>query len=235
MQIFGNITKHWQGLENMSLKNESIVEPNKIKIGILENDDFFLEELKNRISELDNVSEIFFWKTGEMLLRDPKHKNIDILFLDIMLPGISGIEVVKNLSEKNENVKVIMLTNMNSDEMIFNSIKNGALGYLLKSELGQIKNIVEVLLGGGAYITPTIALRVFSSFRRPIDRPKVYLTDREKQILELLVKGKTIPLVSKFLDLSEHTVQGYVKSIYRKLQVHNRSELALKVQEYSIL
>ncbi|MCG6153404.1 response regulator transcription factor [Leptospira bandrabouensis] len=219
----------------MSLKNESIVEPNKIKIGILENDDFFLEELKNRISELDNVSEILFWKTGEMLLRDPKHKNIDILFLDIMLPGISGIEVVKNLSEKNENVKVIMLTNMNSDEMIFNSIKNGALGYLLKSELGQIKNIVEVLLGGGAYITPTIALRVFSSFRRPIDRPKVYLTDREKQILELLVKGKTIPLVSKFLDLSEHTVQGYVKSIYRKLQVHNRSELALKVQEYFIL
>ncbi|TGL13323.1 response regulator [Leptospira meyeri] len=219
----------------MSHKYEASTDSNVIKIGILENDDFFLEELKSRISELDNVSEIFSWKTGEMLLRDPQHKNIDILFLDIMLPGINGIEVVKILSEKNENIKVIMLTNMNSDEMIFNSIKNGALGYLLKSELGQIKNIVDVLLGGGAYITPTIALRVFSSFRRPIDKPKVYLTDREKQILELLVKGKTIPLVSKFLDLSEHTVQGYVKSIYRKLQVHNRSELALKVQEYSIL
>ncbi|MCT8334807.1 response regulator transcription factor [Leptospira sp. 85282-16] len=219
----------------MSLNNDSITELNRIKIGILENDDFFLEELKNRISELANVSEILSWKTGEMLLRDPKHKSIDILFLDIMLPGINGIEVVKILSEKNENIKVIMLTNMNSDEMIFNSIKNGALGYLLKSELGQIKNIVDVLIGGGAYITPTIALRVFSSFRRPIDKPKVYLTDREKQILELLIKGKTIPLVSKFLDLSEHTVQGYVKSIYRKLQVHNRSELALKVQEYSIL
>ncbi|MCW7482295.1 response regulator transcription factor [Leptospira kanakyensis] len=219
----------------MSLNNGSITELSRIKIGILENDDFFLEELKNRISELANVSEILSWKTGEMLLRDPQHKVIDILFLDIMLPGISGIEVVKILSEKNENIKVIMLTNMNSDEMIFNSIKNGALGYLLKSELGQIKNIVDVLLGGGAYITPTIALRVFSSFRPPIDKPKIYLTDREKQILELLVKGKTIPLVSKFLDLSEHTVQGYVKSIYRKLQVHNRSELALKVQEYSIL
>ncbi|PJZ84275.1 response regulator transcription factor [Leptospira harrisiae] len=219
----------------MSHKNERITDSNAVKIGILENDDFFLEELKNRISDLDNVSEVLSWNTGEMLLRDPQHKNIDILFLDIMLPGINGIEVVKILSEKNENIKVIMLTNMNSDEMIFNSIKNGALGYLLKSELGQIKNIVDVLLGGGAYITPTIALRVFSSFRRPIDKPKVYLTDREKQILELLIKGKTIPLVSKFLDLSEHTVQGYVKSIYRKLQVHNRSELALKVQEYSIL
>lgn len=235
MKIFGSTTKHWQERENMSHKNESINDSNAIKIGILENDNFFLEELKNRISELDNVSEILSWKTGEMLLRDPQHKNIDILFLDIMLPGINGIEVVKILSEKNENIKVIMLTNMNSDEMIFNSIKNGALGYLLKSELGQIKNIADVLLGGGAYITPTIALRVFSSFRRPIDKPKIYLTDREKQILELLIKGKTIPLVSKFLDLSEHTVQGYVKSIYRKLQVHNRSELALKVQEFSIL
>ncbi|TGL75954.1 response regulator transcription factor [Leptospira jelokensis] len=219
----------------MSPNSEKNIDPIQLKIGILENDEFFLEELKNRISELTNVSEIHSWETGEILLRDPRHKTLDILFLDIMLPGMSGIEVVKVLSEKNENIKVIMLTNMNSDEMIFNSIKNGALGYLLKSELGQIKSIVDVLLDGGAYITPTIALRVFSSFRKPVDKPKVYLTDREKQILELLVKGKTIPLVSKFLDLSEHTVQGYVKSIYRKLQVHNRSELALKVQEYFIL
>ncbi|MCW7502993.1 response regulator transcription factor [Leptospira paudalimensis] len=219
----------------MSLKSDLPEEKDKIKIGILENDEYFLGELKERISVINNVSEILTWQTGEMLLRDPRHKSIDILFLDIMLPGINGIEVVKILSEKNENIKVIMLTNMNSDEMIFNSIKNGALGYLLKSELGQIQSIIDVLLEGGAYITPTIALRVFSSFRKPIDKPKVYLTDREKQILELLVKGKTIPLVSKFLSLSEHTVQGYVKSIYRKLQVHNRSELAMKVQEYSIL
>ncbi|MBL0956387.1 MAG: response regulator transcription factor [Leptospira sp.] len=219
----------------MSLKSDLPEEKDKIKIGILENDEYFLGELKERISVINNVSEILTWQTGEMLLRDPRHKIIDILFLDIMLPGINGIEVVKILSEKNENIKVIMLTNMNSDEMIFNSIKNGALGYLLKSELGQIQSIIDVLLEGGAYITPTIALRVFSSFRKPIDKPKVYLTDREKQILELLVKGKTIPLVSKFLSLSEHTVQGYVKSIYRKLQVHNRSELAMKVQEYSIL
>ncbi|XDD42202.1 response regulator [Leptospira sp. WS60.C2] len=217
------------------MSHDSSNETNQIKIGILENDEYFLDELKNRISELENVSDIFSWQTAEMLLRDPLHKKMDLLFLDIMLPGISGIEVVKILTEKNENIKIIMLTNMNSDEMIFNSIKNGALGYLLKSELGQIKSIIDVVLGGGAYITPTIALRVFSSFRPQSDKPKIYLTAREKQILELLVKGKTIPSVSKFLDLSEHTVQGYVKSIYRKLQVHNRSELALKVQEYSIL
>lgn len=233
MKVFGNTTRLYR--EQLSMSHDSSNETNQIKIGILENDEYFLDELKNRISELENVSDIFSWQTAEMLLRDPLHKKMDLLFLDIMLPGISGIEVVKILTEKNENIKIIMLTNMNSDEMIFNSIKNGALGYLLKSELGQIKSIIDVVLGGGAYITPTIALRVFSSFRPQSDKPKIYLTAREKQILELLVKGKTIPSVSKFLDLSEHTVQGYVKSIYRKLQVHNRSELALKVQEYSIL
>jgi DNA-binding NarL/FixJ family response regulator len=119
--------------------------------------------------------------------------------------------------------------------MIFNSIKSGALGYLLKSELGQMNSIVEVIQAGGALITPTIALRVFASFRKPKASLEFNLTDREKQILELLTKGKTITSVSKFLDLSEHTVHGYVKSIYKKLQVHNRAELVNKVQKYSII
>lgn len=207
----------------------------KIRIGIVENDEYFLEEVKDTLSNIDCVSDVLSWNSAEVFLRDPKHKTLDILFLDIMLPGMNGMEVVRHLTEKSDGTKVVMLTNMNSDEMIFNSIKNGALGYLLKSELGEMSHIIDVILKGGAMITPTIALRVFSNFRRPVDKPQIYLTDREKQILELLVKGKTVASLAKFLDLSEHTIHGYVKSIYKKLQVHNRSELALKVQEYSIL
>ncbi|PJE00281.1 MAG: DNA-binding response regulator [Leptospira sp.] len=207
----------------------------KIRVGIVENDEFFMEEVKDTLAKIEYVSEVLSWNSAEVFLRDPKYKTLDILFLDIMLPGMNGIEVVRYLTEKAELTKVVMLTNMNSDEMIFNSIKNGALGYLLKSELGEMNHIIDVILKGGAMITPTIALRVFSNFRRNIDKPQIYLTDREKQILELLVKGKTAVSLAKFLDLSEHTIHGYVKSIYRKLQVHNRSELAQKVQEYSIL
>ncbi|MCZ8239963.1 MAG: response regulator transcription factor [Leptospiraceae bacterium] len=208
---------------------------NNIRIGILENDEYFLGELKERLSSLGNISEILTWNSAENFFRDANHKNIDILFLDIMLPGMNGIDVVNILSEKNKELKVIMLTNMNSDEMIFNSIKNGALGYLLKSELGQMDEIIKVVIEGGATITPTIALRVFANYRKPRSTHSFNLTDREKQILELLVKGKTVTSLAKFLDLSEHTVHGYVKTIYKKLQVHNRSELALKVQEFSIL
>lgn len=207
----------------------------KVKIGILENDEYFLDEVKEILSGLEVVSEILTWTSAETFFRDPKLKNIQILFLDIMLPGMNGIEVVNILTEKYEDIKVIMLTNMNSDEMIFNSIKNGALGYLLKSELGQMDSIIKVIMEGGALITPTIAFRVFSSLRKPLNKPEIHFTEREKQILELLIKGKTILSVSRFLDLSEHTVQGYVKSIYKKMQVHNRAELALKAREFSIL
>ncbi|MDZ4727527.1 MAG: response regulator transcription factor [Leptospira sp.] len=208
---------------------------NQYLVGILENDEYFLEEVKERLSGLDLISTIKSWNSAETFLRDSEHKKIDILFLDIMLPGMNGIDLVNLLAERNPDIKVIMLTNMNSDEMIFNSIQNGALGYILKSELGQMDEIIKVVIEGGATITPTIALRVFANFRKPIHKPSFKLTDREKQVLELLVKGKTILSLAKFLDLSEHTVHGYVKSIYKKLHVHNRSELASKVHEYSIL
>lgn len=208
---------------------------NNLKIGVVENDDFFLEEVKDKLSEIELVSKVYTWKSAEIFLRDSKRKNLDILFLDIILPGMNGIDLVKRLTEQEESVKIIILTNMNSDEMIFNSIKNGALGYLLKSELREMNHILEVILNGGAMITPTIALRVFNNFRKPQKKQTVHLTDREKQILEMLVKGKTVLSLAKFLDLSEHTVNGYVKSIYKKLQVHNRSELVLKAQEYYLL
>ncbi|WCL47787.1 response regulator transcription factor [Leptospira sp. GIMC2001] len=214
--------------------NETTTKDN-LKIGIVENDDYFLTELNERLEKLSNIRNIQSWTSSEQFLMDLDNLDLDILFLDIMLPGMSGIELVGKLTEKSSKTKVIMLTNMNSDEMIFDSIKNGALGYILKSDIGRIREIVEVVQEGGATITPTIALRVFSSFRKIQSNESQGLTDRETQILQLLVKGKKIASISQFLLLSEHTVNGYVKSIYKKLSVHNRVELTLKAQKLSLL
>lgn len=208
---------------------------NSLTVGILENDDFFLNEVKERLSEISEISNILTWGSAETFLNDQANSDPDILFLDIMLPGMSGIDLVRILTERASDTRVIMLTNMNSDEMIFESIKNGALGYILKSDIGRIREIISVVQEGGATITPTIALRVFSSFRKIKTKEREILTDRETQILQLLVKGKTISSISQFLMLSEHTVNGYVKSIYKKLSVHNRVELTLKAQKLSLL
>jgi len=200
-------------------------------IGIVENDELFREEVIRRLRLLPGAPIAHGWPSAEQFLRDPAHKEIDLLFLDIMLSGITGIDLVRILSEKHPEMHVVMLTNMNSDAMIFDSIKSGALGYILKSELGNLAEIVEVIGEGGATITPTIALRVISSFHKTAVHDGPALTDREKQVLQLMIKGKTIRSVSDFLGLSQHTIHGYVKSIYKKLNVHNRAQLATRAQE----
>ncbi|MBX7059965.1 MAG: response regulator transcription factor [Leptospirales bacterium] len=209
--------------------------PVQYTVGIVENDELFREELRRRLAQIPEVRQICEWPSAEQFLRDPLHRNVEILLLDIMLSGISGIQLVSELSRLYPEMRVVMVTNMHSDSMVFESIKGGALGYILKSELGDLGAALRIVSDGGALITPTIALRVFSSFRRSSEESEVELTDRERQVLQLMVKGKTIQSVATFLQLSEHTVHGYVKSIYKKLKVHNRAQLATRAHELSLL
>lgn len=204
-------------------------------IGIVENDEVFRTEVVRRLDPIDLVrAPVRAWNSAELFLRDSGREQIDLLFVDIMLPGISGIELARMLHVSNPSIRIVMLTNLNSDEMIFESIKNGALGYVLKSELGDLEQALGVVLGGGALITPTIALRVFSNFRKsPKGAPE--LSDRERQVLELMVRGKTVRSVADFLCLSPHTIHDHVKRIYKKLEVHSRSELILRAQELSLM
>lgn len=205
------------------------------RIGIVENDAEFREDFVERISNLDFIQPpVQVWNSAEDFLRAKPEPNLDLLFVDIILSGMTGIELVKTLRHRQIDTKLVMLTNMNSDELIFEAIKQGTMGYLLKGELGDLEPAVRTVLGGGAMITPTIALRVFASFRGDADEAPS-LTDRERQILELVVRGKTVRAVAEFLDLSPHTVHDHIKQVYKKLEVHSRSELILKAQQLSLM
>ena len=205
------------------------------RIGIVENDEQFRGEVVRRLAALDFVrTPVRTWNSAELFLRERPAPGLDLLFVDIMLSGMNGIELIKTLRARQSELKTVMLTNMNSDELIFEAIQNGTLGYILKSELGDLEHTVQTVLSGGAMITPTIALRVFASFQHTtVAAPD--LTDRERQVLELMVRGKTTRAVAEFLSLSPHTVHDYIKQIYKKLEVHNRSELILKAQELSLM
>ncbi|MBE7437883.1 MAG: response regulator transcription factor [Spirochaetales bacterium] len=203
-------------------------------IGLVENDQEYRQTVKQQLEQISMVSRVQEWHSAEEFLRDSERSKLDLVFLDIMLPLMSGVDLAREIANKQPDLKIIMLSSMNSDGLIFESIKNGALGYVLKSELEDLQSIIETVQRGGAIITPTIALRVFSSFRRlPQNAPD--LTERERQVLELMVRGKTVVAVAEFLDLSAHTVQGYVKAMYKKLNVHNRAGLALKARELRLM
>ncbi|EQA43432.1 response regulator receiver domain protein [Leptospira broomii serovar Hurstbridge str. 5399] len=206
-----------------------------VNIGIVENDSNYKEQIIKVLEALPQIGMLLHWESAEAFLQDKKGRGLDIVFLDIMLPGMNGVDLAAKLSEREPETSKIMLSNMNSDELIFKSLGYGAIGYILKSELQDIADIIDIVLRGGAIITPTIAFRVLNSFKRIESSSEVKLTKKEKQILDEMVKGKTINRVAEFLGVSKYTIQHHVKNIYKKMNVHNRAELVRRAGDIGLL
>ncbi len=199
-------------------------------IGIVENDSEFRDNLLFTLKKLLPGAKLSWWQSAEGLLKEDSDKLPEILLLDVMLPGMTGIDLTRELTRGGYAGKIVILTNMNSDSLILEAIENGAVGYVLKSDRRELKSIIETVLQGGAILTPTIALRVMTALKsQRHESPDFGLSERLQQVLDLMVAGKTIPQVAKALRLSATTVHGYVKDIYKKLNVHNRAELVGRV------
>lgn len=202
-------------------------------IGIVENDSAFRDDILLTLKKLMPAAKLDWWQSAENLLKEDIDELPDILLLDVMLPGMTGIDLTGELYRQGFAGKIVILTNMNSDELILEAIENGAVGYVLKSDRRELKSIIDTVVAGGAILTPTIALRVMTAVReRRAESPDFGLSERLQQVLELMVAGKTIPQVAKTLRLSPATVHGYVKDIYKKLNVHNRAELVGRVRNF---
>jgi DNA-binding NarL/FixJ family response regulator len=153
-----------------------------------------------------------------------------LILMDLGLPGMSGIDCTRRLRETSPSVPIVILTVHQSNERIFEAICAGASGYLLKSAPGnEIMRCLESVLDGGAAIDSQIARRVLDMFSRMATPQADYgLSARERQILQLLVDGRTKQQIAAELFLSTHTIDGHVRSIYTKLHVNNRSGAVAK-------
>ena len=154
----------------------------------------------------------------------------EIIFRDIGLPGISGIEGLGRIKAISPSTDVIMLTVFDDEKQIFEAICSGASGYLLKSaKAHEIIGAVHQVLGGGAPMDARIARKVLDMFSRlSVPMGEYGLTGREKEILRLMVDGLTAKGIAERLILSLRTVDTHVKNIYLKLQVHSRSGAVTK-------
>jgi DNA-binding NarL/FixJ family response regulator len=154
----------------------------------------------------------------------------DVILLDVGLPGMNGIEGIPHLKALAPSAHVIMLTVFDDQEKVFNAICAGASGYLLKTaDEDGIAGAVHDVLAGGAPINPRIARMVldkFASQARP--RREYGLSEREREVLELLVQGLVKKEIADRLGLSYHTVDNHLRNIYVKLQVHTRGGAVAK-------
>ncbi|MFW5955728.1 MAG: response regulator transcription factor [Rhodothermales bacterium] len=154
----------------------------------------------------------------------------DLLLMDISLPGMNGIECVRQIHTRAPALPVVMLTVHQDKDRIFQAVCAGATGYLLKSVPGDelIRSIWQVLAGGAA-MDSQIARRVLEMFTRMASSRDTYaLSDREREILQLLVDGLTKNAIASRLFLSPHTVDGHMRNIYGKLHVNNRTGAVVK-------
>lgn len=151
---------------------------------------------------------------------------VDVLLLDIELPGMSGIMALPKIKAIKPELDCLMLTIRQDDESIFQAISAGATGYLLKDTAPTeiLKSIREVK-AGGAPMSMQIARRVVGSFQKLSASP---LSDRETEILRLLSEGLNYRLIAEQIFLSPHTVKTHIKNIYAKLHVHTRAEAVRK-------
>lgn len=157
----------------------------------------------------------------------------DVVLMDIDLPGMDGIQAVWEIKKHFPEMKVMMLTVFEDDEKNFKAIRAGANGYLLKKDSPQkILDAIEAVVNGEWPMNGMIAARILDCFqhmqKRNSEIEELNLTSREKEILNLLIKGYSYKEIAAALFISVETLNSHIKNIYRKLDVHSRSEISAK-------
>lgn len=169
--------------------------------------------------------------SAEEALRGIPPLRPDLVLMDINLPGLSGVECVRQLAQEMPALPIVMLTVYDDDDDVFNSLAAGATGYLLKPVRSDaLLEAIDEVHAGGAPMSTKIARRVVQAFKKPVAAPAdiADLTGRERDVLDLLAKGYQSKEIAANLSMSYWTVETHVAHIYRKLHVRSRAQAVAK-------
>lgn len=214
-----------------------------MRIAIIDDNSFLITSIKEKLSFFEEIQIKFTATDGLDLMEKLKENhNVDLLLMDIEMPNLNGIEATKLVKQKYPLIKIVMLTVFDNDENIFNAIKAGADGYLLKDVNPHVlfNGIVETM-NGGAAMNPSIALKTLKLLRNPVDfnsdveKEKIELTPREIEVLEQLAQGLSYTIIAENLFLSPSTVRKHIENIYTKLQVHSKLEAVQKAKRNNLI
>lgn len=201
------------------------------RIIIVEDNHVVRASLEELVNSLPGCECSACCSTGEEALKIVPRLKPDLVMMDIHLPNLSGIECTARLKDKLPSLAVLILTVYEDEAKIFEALKAGASGYILKrSDPREIVQAIDEVLAGGAPMTSSIARKVVDSFRQPrvAGASGAALSRRETEVLQALSKGLSNKEIAEHLCINVETVRWHLKQIYDKLHVHGRTEAALK-------
>lgn len=206
-----------------------------ISIAIVEDEKNYNNALKKVINYQDDMTVIAQFFDGNDALKNLTNISPDVVMMDIQLQDMLGIEIIEKLRKEMPKTQFIMCTSFEDDEKIFNSLKAGAAGYLIKGEsMDKILSSIRDVYNGGAPMSFSIARKVLKYFEKtlPDNKDLDELTVREKEVLELLSHGLLYKEIADKKYISIDTVKKHVGNIYRKLHVNNKVEAINKFNHF---
>ena len=208
-----------------------------VKVLIADDQELIRESLKIILDSKPDIEVTDAVSDGLEVIRSVREKRPDIILLDIRMPRLDGVSCTKIIKEGYPDIKIIILTTFDDDEYVFNALKYGASGYLLKGiSMDSLVEAINTVYQGQAMINPDIASKVLRFFSKlavnnetilvPTENVKA-ITKNEWSIIEEVAKGKSNKEIAKELNFSEGTVRNYLSTILDKLELRDRTQLAI--------
>lgn len=208
----------------------------RLRLLIAEDSIPFRQGLRSLLQTVDDIEIVGEATTGAETIQLANHLQPDVILMDLQMPGINGIEATRQIVYASPHIRILMLTMFEDDESVFAALRAGAHGYLLKGALrAEIVRGILSVAGGEAIFGPAIAKRLVQYFAAP--RPNVplqafpELTDREREILNLMAQHDTNIEIAERLSLAPKTVRNHVSNIFTKLHVADRAQAIIRARE----
>jgi len=205
-----------------------------IRVGIVEDQILVRDALAKLLNYSEDIEVVFTAENGEIALKEINNSVIDVLLLDIQMPVMNGVSVIKELNRIKSKLKVLILTTFEDEEYISEAMANGAKGYLLKeSGLDEIEKSINQIYLGGVYMDPKVA-GIYVNYVNQKEKPKfeiennlIPLSDRELDVVNAVAEGLNNKEIANKLFLSEGTVKNHITHALNKLNLRDRTQLAI--------
>ena len=206
-----------------------------LRVLLADDHPLFRDGLRSALASLGDTEVVGEAATGEAAIEQALELQPDVVVMDLQMPAVNGIEATRRIVEASPHIGVLVLTMFEDDDSVFAAMRAGARGYVLKgSGQDEIVRAIHAVSSGEAIFGPAIAERLMAFFASgPDGPPPVFpdLTEREREVLELVARGESNQAIARRLVLSEKTVRNHVSNIFTKLQVADRAQAIVRARE----